>query len=122
MKEHRIEESKDLDDTLIIEEEGTKDPFRNPKLISNTMSLSMKSLNLSFIKQGVELFTFNIISMNMSMLSTETEQIIEMAIDRMQLDNMAEMEPLFPVVLKPRCTGPETEHNHESMVNVKPLF
>jgi len=26
----------------------------------------------------------------------------------MQLDNMAQVEPLFPVVLKPRCTAPES--------------
>ena len=40
------------------------------------------------------------------MLNTEAEQILEVTIDRMQLDNMAQVEPLFPVVLKPRCTAP----------------
>jgi len=79
------------------------------------MQLQLKSLHLSFIKQGVELFTLNVIGMEMSMLNTASEQIMEACIKRIQIDNTIDNEPLFPVVLKPRCSAGENPHNHETM-------
>ncbi len=103
-------------------QDGTRDPFKDPLTASNTMQLSLKSLHLSFIKQGVELFTLNVIGMDMSMLNTASEQIMEACINRIQIDNTVDIEPLFPVVLKPRCTAGENPHNHDTMEGVEPLF
>ena len=103
-------------------QEGPRDPFKDPNTASNTMQLSLKSLHLSFIKQGVELFTLNVIGLEMSMLNTASEQIMEACINRIQIDNTIDNEPLFPVVLKPRCTAGENPHNHETMAGVEPLF
>jgi hypothetical protein len=123
-KSHVIEESKESEDTFMIEpvQDGTRDPFKDPLTASNTMQLSLKSLHLSFIKQGVELFTLNVIGMDMSMLNTASEQIMEACISRIQIDNTVDIEPLFPVVLKPRCTAGENPHNHDTMEGVEPLF
>jgi len=46
----KVEESKDSDDTFIIEEDQDLDLFKKPSTKSNSMNLSMKSLNLAFIK------------------------------------------------------------------------
>ena len=48
-----------------------------------------------------------------------------MSIDRMQIDNQSQQEPIFPVVLKPKCTVPaDQEHDHFStpLLNVDPII
>ena len=48
-----------------------------------------------------------------------------MVVDRMQIDNQSQQEPIFPVVLKPKCTVPaDQEHDHFStpMINVDPIL
>jgi hypothetical protein len=60
--------------------------------------------------------------MEMSMLNTPTELIMEACVNRIQVDNTSDKDPLFPVVLKPRCTAGENPHNHETMEGIEPLF
>jgi len=56
------------------------------------------------------------------MLMVDDEQIYEFVVNRVQLDNTAQLDPLFPVVLKPKCTAGENPHNHETMEGVDPVI
>jgi hypothetical protein len=63
-----------------------------------------------------------LIGLKTSIFSTDSENVVELLLNRIQLDNTAEPEPLFPVVLKPNCSVGEKAHNHEKMEGVEPVF
>ena len=50
------------------------------------------------------------------------EWILEATLNRMQIDNHGQLLPLFPVLLKPKCTAQGDEHDHFTMVNVQPTL
>jgi len=76
------EESKDGEDLLVVAKNAPKDPFQDPSQTSYTMIVSLKGLHLSFIKQGTELFTFNLIQLNCSTVLTDDEYVVELVINR----------------------------------------
>ena len=38
------------------------------------------------------------------------------------MDNHGQLNPLFPVILKPKCTSQDVKHNHYTMENVSPVL
>ena len=87
--------------------------------------MEIPSICMSFINDGSEVFTAGLINLKAFVLQKEEELIYEMIVDRMQIDNQSQLEPIFPVVLKPKCTVPaDQEHDHFStpMVNVDPIL
>lgn len=54
--------------------------------------------------------------------STDTDQVIESYLGRFQIDNNYENEPLYPVMMKPKCLAGESEHDHMTMQGIDPLF
>ena len=120
---HKLEESKDSEDTLVINTvQENLDPFKDPTTESNSINLTLNEVHFSFMKKGIELFTFNILGLSLSMLIVDNEQIMEFVVNRLQLDNTAQQDPLFPVVIKPKCTAGENQHNHETMEGVDPVI
>lgn len=50
------------------------------------------------------------------------EWIFEAQLSRLQIDNHGQVMPLFPVILKPKCTNQGKPHNHFTMENVEPCL
>lgn len=57
------------------------------------------------------------------MSQTEQELIYEASLGRLQIDNHGQIDPLYPVILKPKCTAKKNEvHDHFTMTNVSPVM
>jgi len=54
--------------------------------------------------------------------SKKHEWIYEATLGRLQLDNHGQLDPLFPVILRPKCTTQNEEHDHFTMENVQPVM
>lgn len=51
------------------------------------------------------------------------EMIYEATLGRLQIDNQSQMQPLFPVLFKPKCTvGGDEAHDHWTMEGIDPFF
>lgn len=117
-----MEESKDLDDTMTI---TMIDENEDPNIEQSHTSLDLPSITMSFINSGQEIFTTTVSKLQAFILQKTDEVIYEMSIDRMQIDNQCQQEPIFPVVLKPKCTVPaDQEHDHFStpLLGVDPIM
>jgi len=117
-----MEESKDIDDTMTI---SVVDETEDPDIEQVHVSLDLPSITMSFIHAGHEVFTTTLSKLQAFILQKSDEIIYEMSLDRMQIDNQSQQEPIFPVVLKPRCTVPaDQEHDHFStpLFNVDPIM
>ena len=116
-----LEESKDMNDTMTI----TLDENEDPNEDTSRTQMEIPSITMSFINDGSEVFTSTLINLKAFILQKQDELIYEMTIDRMQIDNQSQQEPIFPVVLKPKCTVPADQvHDHFStpMQNVDPIL
>ena len=54
--------------------------------------------------------------------TTDTDTLMESYLGRIQIDNNVSFDPLYPVMLKPKCLETEITHDHLSMHNVDPVF
>ena len=60
-----------------------KDPFKDPRSFSNSVDITIKSVNLSFIQGARELFTFSLVGLRMQQLATDMESIVELGLNRL---------------------------------------
>ena len=71
---------------------------------------------------GHELLMISFFGIRAEVTSTESDQVFYICMDRFQIDNNYEMDPLFPVLLRPMCTsGGTLVHDHFRMENVATL-
>ena len=84
--------------------------------------LDIRQINVSLINKQVEVLTL-VLDRWVSMIGQRKDEwIYEATLSRMQMDNHGQMMPLFPVILKPKCTNPKVPHNHFTMEGVEPTF
>ena len=117
-----MEESKDIDDTMTI---SVVDETEDPDIAQVHVSCDLPSITMSFIDSGQEIFTATLSKLQAFILQKSDEVIYEMSLDRMQIDNQSQQEPIFPVILKPKCTvAADAEHDHFSapLLNVDPIL
>lgn len=58
-----------------------------------------------------------------SIISTSSQEFIyEATLGRLQIDNHGQIDPLFPVILRPKCTTQDDDHDHFTMHNVVPVM
>lgn len=79
---------------------GSKQPEEEIKI-----RLEISQINVSLINKKTEVLTM-VFNNWISMLSQKKQEMIyEATLDRMQIDNHGQLMPLFPVILKPKCTN-----------------
>jgi hypothetical protein len=66
------------------------------------VELSISSITLSFIHRRCELMTIFISKMHTHITETEQLKNIKFSIGYLQIDNQAESDPVYPILLKPR--------------------
>lgn len=79
------------------------------------MSLEVGQINISCVFGGHEVLTMYFHDIKFMQTSTDTDQVIESYLGRFQIDNNYEIEPLYPVMMKPKCLAGESEHDHMTM-------
>ena len=72
---------------------------------------------------GHEVLMLCLNSVRMEQKTTDTDKILYFGLDRLQIDNNYEADPLFQVLLKPVCISSDKAHNHWTMEgDVDPYF
>mmetsp|Transcript_19761 Transcript_19761/g.23411 ORF Transcript_19761/g.23411 Transcript_19761/m.23411 type:complete len:83 (-) Transcript_19761:585-833(-) len=82
----------------------------------------MHQLNISLIKETTEVLTLVLDRWNSIVSTTKNEFIFEQTLDRFQIDNHGQIDPLFPVIIRPKCTAQTEQHDHLTMQGVQPVM
>ena len=107
----RLEEEKEEDVVEhVIEDEESR------------TQIELRQVNISLIKVGSELLTLVLDRCSAVVSTTKQEFIYEATLGRLQIDNHGQIDPLFPVILRPKCTAQDEEHDHFKMINVQPVM
>jgi hypothetical protein len=78
-----------------------------------TISLAIPAINVSCISRENEVLVMVLYDIRLKRVTTELETVVEAYMGRLQIDNAYDREPLFPVLLSPKCmSDKDTTHDH----------
>ena len=88
----------------------------------STMLLQIAQISVSCINDGHEVLNMYMHDIQVMQTTSDTDSVMEAKLGRFQIDNNYDNEPLYPVMIKPKCIAAETVHDHLTMLNVEPVI
>lgn len=77
----------------------------------HAISVEVAVLSVSCIKEGQEVVTISLFDILVKYVATTSATILAASIGRLQVDNNEDIDPIYPVLIKPKCLE-TSQHDH----------
>ena len=74
--------------------------------------MDVNQLSISLVSHDHEHMNIVLKGFKFMQVSTENDLVYYSTLDRLQIDNCYEPDPIFPVIIRPKCVAADFDHNH----------